>query len=150
MSYGQTFFGFKGRLARLPFLGCAIILYALSQFAYLAAVFTLLIRGAWLVFGGAMLLAAGVVSTWVILALIAKRLHDIGLRGVHAIWIVPLIAAGPIAENGIGSPVFRLLDFVLLLTPLGIGLWLILAPGQRRENEYGPPPGVAKATANVL
>ncbi|MEP0942870.1 MAG: DUF805 domain-containing protein [Rhizobiaceae bacterium] len=62
-----------------------------------------------------------IVSTYCIYALAHKRLQDIGYNGYFALLVVPL---GP------------LLTGFLFIPLLALGL----IPGQKEDNQYGPPP----------
>jgi uncharacterized membrane protein YhaH (DUF805 family) len=85
-------------------------------------------------FVGALLwvVPASVVLLWGGTVLTMKRLHDLGLSGVHVIWIWLInIAAGELITL---SPV---LSILLGLVALGISLSLLFAPGQPYPNQYG-------------
>ena len=78
------------------FFICALVtipLYPIAIFGFLIGVFTAhagSIGGAVI---GAIMVATGVGGLWVGVALMVKRLHDIGLSGLHAIWIVVLLGS---------------------------------------------------------
>jgi len=135
-------FGFHGRVARLPYFGYT---------ALLAVVVVVLIGGGSLgfasgsagaVLGGALFLAGFVAAVWSGLALTVKRLHDLGLSGVNAVWIVGL--------NVVGSAVGQASDGLGVafdLASIAVGLWLLFARGQPQANDYGPAPGSLTASA---
>jgi uncharacterized membrane protein YhaH (DUF805 family) len=135
MSLAEALFGFNGRLARLPFFGCCVLLLF---FCVLVGAGAPVIRaetregGAVL---GLVLLAmlVGVISCG--LALTIKRLHDMGLAGTHAIWIYGL----NVASVALAPALSILFD----LAVGGVFLWLCLGAGQAQSNQYGPVPDTA-------
>ena len=92
--------------------------------------------GPGVVLGGALFLAGIVGAVWCGLALTVKRLHDIGLSGGNAIWIIGLNVVGSVAGEASSG-----LAIAFNLASLGVGLWLLFARGQSQANEYGPVPG---------
>ncbi|MBS3652595.1 DUF805 domain-containing protein [Pseudaminobacter sp. 19-2017] len=138
----QILFSFNGRIARLRYLWWSI-------FAVLM-VFVIDAIGFWIHLsdedgtGWVGLLIIGVMSVigfWMGLALTMKRLHDMGLAGVHAIWINGLgLGANPIVASA--PPEYRpILSVIVLIFGIGVVCWLLFTPGQKHQNQYGPVPG---------
>src|SRR5262245_41507801 len=113
-------FGFSGRIGRLEFFGLTVLLALLTVAAGFLAVFVLPSRR-WLV----VVYGVYAVAYWAATALAVRRLHDIGWHGAHALWIMP-IAAVAMALRHDGTEIAILFAFVAL----GLGLWLLFAPGQ--------------------
>jgi uncharacterized membrane protein YhaH (DUF805 family) len=123
-------FKFRGRLPRLGFFRDAVWLgFIVGVFAVLGTQ-SLIQGGAGSIFGP-IWLAVGALLIWGGIALTIRRLHDIGLSGVHVIWIwlVNVAATSFIAV----SPVLSLLSSFLAL---GVALWLLFAPSDPALNKY--------------
>jgi uncharacterized membrane protein YhaH (DUF805 family) len=126
MSMGRAFFGFNGRLPRAEYIGLSLV-----------AAIVLLI----LFFAIAGMLSSGrldtaitvyfAASAWVGGALVAKRLHDMGYSGAHAIWIMPVqLAAGWYGRQ----------YMILWAVAVSLGLYLVFTRGEGGNNAYGPEP----------
>lgn len=117
-------FGFSmaGRIGRLRYM------------AYAFPAYVPLIIGAVLMLKGPVFMIAGLVVTLIMMVrLIVLRLHDLNLSGA---WVLLPGAAGMLSINGTATGI--LLSSVI--TALG-ALAIMLLPGSREENDYGPPPG---------
>jgi uncharacterized membrane protein YhaH (DUF805 family) len=131
----QALFGFEGRLARLPYFGYGLLLAILGLVPVRI--------GIALGDGGALeasLILAGLISAvWGVVAITIKRLHDMGMSGAHAFWIstISLISIAPHRSLRM-DPGFA---WSMWAIECGIVLWLLLAPGQPEDNQYGPVPG---------
>jgi uncharacterized membrane protein YhaH (DUF805 family) len=137
MTAKETLFGFRGRIARYTFFICALVtipLYPIAVFGFLIGAFTAhagSIGGA--AIGAIMVAAGGVGAPWIGIALMVKRLHDIGLSGLHAAWIAVLLASLPwFAETDLG--------WTLVVAAIAAVAWLLLTRGQGDANAYGPVP----------
>ena len=137
MTAQETLFGFRGRIARYTFFICALVtipLYPIAVFGFLIGVFTAhagSIGG--LVIGAIMVAAGGAGALWIGVALMVKRLHDIGLSGLHAVWIVVLLGSPAwYGETDVGR--------ILMVAAFAAVAWLLLTPGQGDANTYGPVP----------
>lgn len=130
----------RGRVARLPYFGYSLAIFSLVL-VLIGGGGTVIYygrtgsdpMGAWVV-GGVLIVFGVVLGWWIHFALLIKRLHDIGLPGTHAIWIILLSFAG--------SAVFRptpAVGILLWLTSFGVGLWLLFQPGTPGPNRYGAP-----------
>lgn len=136
LTFTETLFGLKGRIARLPYLGysilsfitaCALMIAAVSiarPFDGIGAGLSLLV-----------IIAAFVGLLWANLALSVKRLHDMGYSGLHLIWIY-LIQYG---AGSIGA-VDQTAGVIASLISIGLGMWMLCAPGDRDDNAFGPHP----------
>lgn len=109
------FFGFSGRIARQSFILAQIVMLLA-----LAAVTLQIVKAGQdqqlLAFWGFVFMATALVLAWCVVALAVKRLHDIGMPGALA-----------------------LLLFVPAINWAWI-LFLMVMPGNREANAYGPPP----------
>jgi uncharacterized membrane protein YhaH (DUF805 family) len=141
MSFTEALFGFNGRLARLPFFGyCVLLLFFCVLVGAGAPVIRAETREGGAVLGLVLLaILVGVISCG--LALIIKRLHDMGLAGTHAIWVYGLNVASVALTPG--------LSVLTDLAVAGVFLWLCLGAGQPRSNQYGPVPGVGPKNADA-
>lgn len=74
------------------------------------------------------LLALGAVS------LAARRLHDLGLSGYHAIWVVAAQAGWAFLSHA------PLRTLALGLPLAAIDLWITFWPGNRKANRFGEVP----------
>jgi len=127
MTMGQAFFGFNGRLPRGEYFGLSIAAAIVLLIALFLAM--TMLRSTSLDLGIGVYLA---VSGWASAALVAKRLHDMGMPGMNAAWIVPIqLAAGWYAGRGGFAA-------IVSLAALGIGLWLLFTRGDSGRNAYGP------------
>jgi uncharacterized membrane protein YhaH (DUF805 family) len=130
----QRYFSFDGRLARVPFFVRDVYLGIVGLVAFFATIplFSNGSRGLWWTAAAvnAVVLTAVAVSTT---SLIVRRLHDLGLSGYHAIWVGAAELGWTILSYG---PDYAIL---LGLPLLGIGLWLLLYPGNPGENRFGSP-----------
>jgi len=67
-------------------------------------------------------------------SLTVRRLHDLGLSGYHAIWVVAADAASEVLSRGSTKT-------VLFSLPLAaIGLWLMVWPGNKDADRFGAVP----------
>jgi uncharacterized membrane protein YhaH (DUF805 family) len=126
-------FGFDGRLGRRRFalglvlalllaaipLGLGILASGPDQFMSILAGIVL----------------AVMILIWSLPALGTQRLHDLGLSGLHMVWVAGLALAAiwlddpyPLASLG--------LQILLGLITLG----LLFIPGEREANRFGAPP----------
>jgi uncharacterized membrane protein YhaH (DUF805 family) len=135
MTTGQTLFGFNGRIRRLTYLGYTVLYYAVG----LLLIYLSVAAGkSGSVAGEVILLVATTAGMiWVGLALTIKRLHDMALTGLHAIWIFL-----PNAAYGIRSLTPAQVK-VLVFLNFGVIPWLAFTRGKDEPNLYGPPPNAA-------
>jgi uncharacterized membrane protein YhaH (DUF805 family) len=116
----QIYFGFKGRLARMPYflygLVLGVIWVAFVHFVLKPYINPYLQENnfSWWAFAAIMLYA--VVTFWISFALVIKRLHDYDYNG----W-------------------WSLLNLIPLVN-LIFGLFLLFYPGTKGSNRFGPPP----------
>ena len=129
-------FGFKGRIRRLAYFGYSIALTVLFGALIVGGMLSFDGAGPGVVLGGALFLAGIVGAVWCGLALTVKRLHDLGLSGYNAAWIMGLNVVGSVVGQASGG-----LAIAFDLASFGVGLWLLFASGQVQANEYGPVPG---------
>jgi uncharacterized membrane protein YhaH (DUF805 family) len=129
----ERYFSFQGRLGRLPYfirsvqLGIAVsVIFFLSIPAFS--------NGNGILWGIGLLLVvvAGAIYLGGVASLIVRRLHDLGLSGYHAIWVVIASAPGTAATYSHNFNVF-----LLNLPFIAVGLWILFWPGQRGPNRFG-------------
>lgn len=143
MDLVELLFKPQGRIARLPyFLSSIAILVVFAVIIVIAFVFT---AGALYAGFAAMGLIGialffGVVCAlfYVSTVLTIKRLHDMGLIGWHAAWIMGASLVGSSLNRPHGDP--SLFGLLCSLVSFGATLWLLFKPGDDFSNEYGPAP----------
>ena len=153
----DTYFTFKGRLNRKSYwmrtLAIAglwlvvVILMVLASFTAFAAggfgVASVLVKIFYIAFV--------VVTTWVSVALAARRLHDCGLSGWwQLVLYVPALLVSsvtPLAQQaGFGNAfiVVQTVSLILALVSIFALIWLLYVLGFRKgsvgENRFGPDP----------
>ena len=104
---------FYGRIGRLAYLGGLLLNLAATAAVFVALYYLDQSVPDWVL--GLIALVVLPLSTWVSLALAAKRFHDIGTSG----WLGLLL----------------FVPFIGLL----VGIYLLFARGEDRDNQYGPP-----------
>jgi uncharacterized membrane protein YhaH (DUF805 family) len=131
----EHLFSASGRIGRLTYLGYSTIAF-LAMLALTGSAFSLWQGGA----GPHALLGVGIAilailgSLWTGLALTIKRLHDLGYSGYNIVWgfagmlvITQILAMFPVLTFG---------NTLNVLISAG-ELYLLLMPGEPRENAYG-------------
>lgn len=137
----------RGRADRRGLLWLALVLLALQ-----GVLFGALALG-WLDMANPALITAKVLILWVSTVAVIKRLHDVGLSGIWVLagfggWslLTTVIAIVMVAIVGLDalrptSPHYWT-TMTLSMVPVVVAmLWLHLAPGERRPNRFGVPPG---------
>jgi uncharacterized membrane protein YhaH (DUF805 family) len=132
----DTFVRLRGRLRRRAFLGYLFLACTvLPGMAYLGLVMTRADMR-WFPFLGVILVATGLVGFPLsIVALLAKRLHDIKLSAGHALWICGLNLLWPYLL--LRHPSFGVVTTIFVV---GISGWLLFTPGNPAANRYGLRP----------
>ena len=130
----QRYLSFEGRLARLPFFIRGIYLGIAAIVVFLVSIPLFINGGIWwwlgifAVIAWFALLGVGSVS------LIVRRLHDLGLSGYHAIWVVAaqsiwtVLSYAPPKVMLLGLPLFA------------ICFWVTFWPGNKEANRFGAVP----------
>ena len=130
----ETLFAFDGRIGRLRFLG----FNCLIGVVFLPATFllSLAIAGNKILQGGGLvvLLLPWLFTMWPGIALLVKRLHDIGWSALHAAWICALWCMPSILPNAFST--------LIQLAAATISLCLLLVPGISGPNAYGLKSGM--------
>ncbi len=125
------YFSFEGRLARLPFFARGIYLGVIALPVAMVSIFFFSREGLWWWLGISVVVAALVLLAVGSFSLTARRLHDLGLSGYHAIWVGAAQAAW--VPLSYGPP-----EVILAGLPLAaVGLWLLFWPGNRGPNRFG-------------
>lgn len=142
MDIRRTYVSFEGRLARLPYLAALMLLTLVSVTLTTTGVhlFHNYPGAAALVVAMAMAAITGA-NVWATLALHAKRLHDMGYSGWHALWILAAPLAAPVAL-AMAPPV----GMTLLAVTAVAGFGLVLVPGEPAANRYGASSAQRPAT----
>jgi len=132
----NTFLRHSGRLRRRAFLGYLVLAcMVLPGMAYLGLVMTRS-DARWFPFLGVILAATGIVGfPLALVALLAKRLHDINLSAGHALWICGLNLLWPYLL--VRHPSFGVVTTIFVV---GISVWLLFTPGNPATNRYGLRP----------
>jgi uncharacterized membrane protein YhaH (DUF805 family) len=122
----DKYFSTRGRLVRLPYFTRSIELYIIITLLTTASI-PLFTNGSDLLWWIGLIL---VVIALVILAassisLVVRRLHDIGMEGYHAIWILPLLAI----------PAWGRAPY-LAIPLIALTLWLMFWPGKKTPNQF--------------
>ena len=129
------YFSFEGRLARLPFFARGIYLGVIALPVAMVSIFFFSREGLWWWLGISVVVAALVLLSVGSFSLTARRLHDLGLSGYHAIWVGAAQAAW--VPLSYGPP-----EVILAGLPLAaVGLWLLFWPGNRGPKRFGEKPG---------
>ncbi|MEK0084369.1 DUF805 domain-containing protein [Benzoatithermus flavus] len=145
MDLTTALFSLNGRLSRLAYFGYGSLAWAIGAVLIVVGAVGLAAtdsgHGAQAI-GLLLVLSAVGFIFWTSIAIAAKRLHDLGLSALNLVWICLLdgVCSG-ISE--VARPSEPVLAFVLSLVPLGVGLWLLFAPGQPHDNPFGPASGKA-------
>lgn len=142
MSFTQIMFGFGGRIARLPYFGYNVLATVVGLLCIGVGAAGFAMGGGGAVLGGILFLAGLVGLVWASLALAIKRLHDMGMGGIHLVWIAGLGAIGGAVEETSSA-----LSVICTLASLGVQLWLLFTPGEPHSNDYGPPSGAVVAAS---
>lgn len=141
MTMKEALFGWDGRLNRLQYLGYSMLSLLLAGLA--AGVLigigssgsTDANNGGQVVLAVILAIPVVVAYCWAAMAVTAKRLHDLGHPTIYLLWIWLInFGSGSFAAS---SPV---LSDLLALIGLGISLYLLFAPGQKGDNQFGPQP----------
>jgi uncharacterized membrane protein YhaH (DUF805 family) len=147
----EMFYRMRGRISRKTYI--VSLLCVMMSWGVLEIIFRLvkplLIVDAppmvpWISFSSlAVVLVAGFVFWWPLVALVVKRLHDMGRSGWYFTgWIAALIFLNEAALK-FGGPfdgpiLARVLLGILFLASLAV---ILLTPGESRGNKYGDVPG---------
>jgi uncharacterized membrane protein YhaH (DUF805 family) len=138
VAFDDILFSFRGRIGRLTYFGYSMLVWIILSImgGIHRLVMTLPNNGVGDVLPWwATYLTFFAIGTWVLYALQAKRLHDLGFSGLHLIWISAVWG---------GTTVMVWLSPVLAVIGGLFGacvyLWLYLAPGQPEENRFGLSP----------
>ncbi len=137
MNLSRLYVSFEGRLERIPYLAALLVLTLVS--VTISTVGSHLFRnypGAAALVVAMAMAAITFANVWAVLALYAKRLHDMGYSAWHGTWILatPLAAMATLVM----AP---MIAFVLLAITAAAGLGLVFVPGTPGPNAYGPAPG---------
>jgi uncharacterized membrane protein YhaH (DUF805 family) len=137
MTLSSLYFGTQGRIGRLGYLGGAVLLTAAATALNLALMAGFQrSQGAGALIVAMLLGVVFIVDAWACIGLTSKRLRDLGIAGVHALWIV-----GIGLMPGVAAPFSPTLALATGAMTLVAAMALIVIPGQKGPNAYGPTPG---------
>jgi|SRR5581483_8246184 len=129
------FFSFDGRLARLPFFLRGIQVGIAASVIFIASLPLFMNGGRLLWWAGIVVVGAALAVLGVsAFSLTARRLHDLGLSGYHALWVVAANVLSEFLSRGSSKAVLVSLPFA------AVGLWLMFWPGNKAANGFGPVP----------
>ncbi len=130
MEFWMSLFSFRGRSGRLRFLAGGLLCAALYGVLLLGG---LILAHGQIGLAIGLVLGGGLLVGWPFLALVVRRLHDLGLPGLCAAALaVPVwLSNGAAAQWPLLEPLPWAVRALILL-------WLALAPGQPGDNAFGP------------
>jgi uncharacterized membrane protein YhaH (DUF805 family) len=126
------YLSFHGRLARVPYFVRSVYLGIAASVIFVAGI-ALFSSGSDLLWWMGLLCVIACFALIIVgsLSLVARRLHDLGWSGYHAIWMGAADVILKVASYGS----LKALLFGLPLT--AIGLWLVFWPGNVQTNRFG-------------
>jgi uncharacterized membrane protein YhaH (DUF805 family) len=92
---------------------------------------------------------AYILAVWITLALVAKRLQDIGTSGTHAFWIVAVGSLAAVLPENPEGVVMMVAKGVSVLVNVCAGAYLLFWRGERMPNRFGPPPYAGSTTVRL-
>lgn len=131
MDLRQTYLSADGRMARLPYLGFALLL----TLPYMLAVY--LLAGLFGSFSTVFVLALYAIVAYPYYCLMAKRLQDFNQPGKFAIAI---IGVGILASILQFVEALHGVAMIISAAQAIVGLAILLVPGTAGENSYGAAP----------
>lgn len=126
----ERYLSFEGRLARLPFFARGIFLGVVAAASSMVSIPFFALQGLLWWVGIAIVVASLVLLAVGAASLTVRRLHDLGLSGYHAIWVVVAQAGWAVLSH---APPKAMLAGLPLAA---IGVWLTFWPGNRGPNRF--------------
>ena len=121
----EKYFSIHGRLARLPYFTRGLQLGILASVLFFPSIPLFTSGNDLLWWAGLLLVAVSMIVVAVSgVSLTVRRLHDIGMSGYHAIWIVPTLVV----------PASGRTPLLVLVPLIAISLWLTFWPGEKIPN----------------
>jgi uncharacterized membrane protein YhaH (DUF805 family) len=130
----ERYFAFHGRLARLPFFIRNLYLGLAASVLFIISIPLFANGGLWWWLGIFYVIASLACLGVGIVALLVRRLHDLGLSGYHAIWVAAAQNIWAFLANA--PPKVMLLGLPLA----AICFWVTFWPGNKEANRFGPVP----------
>jgi uncharacterized membrane protein YhaH (DUF805 family) len=128
-------FSFKGRIGRLTYLGYGLAAY-LAVLVSIPPALAVIDRGSVGTGVGVLLILIGfAASIWIGFAASVRRLHDLNMSGSHTVWMCALLLFSGALER-----ISEVLLIPAVIAGFAVPLWLLLWPGTRADNEFGPAP----------
>ena len=122
----EKYFSIRGRLVRLLYFTRSIELSIIITLITTASIPLFMNGGDLLWWTGLVLVViALIILAASTISLVVRRLHDIGMQGYHAIWVIPLLAL----------PAWGRAPY-LAIPLLVLSLWLLFWPGQKTLNRF--------------
>lgn len=126
----EKYFSISGRLSQLPYFTRGLQIAILVTLLSLPSIW-LFSSGSDLLWWAGLFFAAvcGIILVAGSASLVVRRLHDLGLSGYHAIWIIPLLAIP--ATNS---------ETYFAIPLIALSAWLTFWPGQKRRTALALSP----------
>ena len=132
-SLTERYFSFDGRLWRIAFFIRNLYVSIAAGVLIIASIPLFSHGSAILWWAGVAFLAVAMIACAVsLISLVVRRLHDLGLSGYHAIWVMALQVASTLLSYASDAVALASLPLAL------VGLWLTFWPGQKADNRFGP------------
>lgn len=146
MNLFKLYFSREGELSRLPFfLSYLGLMFGYGVFLGIMMFMFMVVIGFGIAGGGNTGTALGIIALAfiaipVVLIVIyssavitVKRLHDLGLSGVHVIWIFGLNLLTGLTSL-FDNVFFQIFTLLMALAQIGIALWLLFTPGVQNNS----------------
>jgi len=150
MSLVQNVFGFEGRISRQKYMFFGVLTLVGGAFL-IGPGGSAVARVAGHAAGMAVAILVALAWLWIGISLTARRLHDVGWSGVHAVWIIALLVADGVVPFAVKSSVQQrfLAASAVGLAALVVLCGILLRAGTAGPNRYGPPPGRFAASGSL-
>ncbi|MBN8982834.1 MAG: DUF805 domain-containing protein [Rhizobiales bacterium] len=123
----KKYFSIRGRMARLPYFTRGLQIAILIMLISLPCI-PLFTSGYDILWWSGLLIVVvcGIIVIAATVSLVVRRLHDFGLSGYHAIWVVPFLF---IQSEG--------RELYVAVPLIALSAWLTFWPGQKAPNRFG-------------
>lgn len=141
MTFKDKLFSFQGRINRSTFFWSSMAAYAICTVVDAFAISMMFTQNMGVAMMGMLILGiAAFFGYWAVLALNAKRLHDLGKSGWTTLWVTLAGMIGAVIGTLNQSPVLTGLSSIAVFL---WALYVLFTPGQKGDNRFGPQPGTA-------
>lgn len=146
MNLFKLYFSREGELSRLPFfLSYLGLMFGYGVFLGIMMFMFMVVIGFGIAGGGSKGFALGIIGLafatipvslivfYSSVVITVKRLHDLGLSGIHVIWIfgINLLTGFTSLFDNI---FFQIFSLIMALAQIGIALWLLFTPGVQNNS----------------